>query len=160
MTATCCRTRSPFWRSTSMGIAERLRHRHRLSHYNLGDRLYFVNLAEHEDGRGVKDDLSLSAALSGQSQDPCVGKFLEFRIVRDPAKPDVSRVPTTLIPNPDLSTIPVVRERTFQFGRGARSTQFRPEHRLPRAVGHRNRRWKHARRRLRPRIRRTEVRHA
>jgi manganese oxidase len=102
-----------------MGIAERFDVVIDFSPYNLGDRLYFVNLAEHEDGRGVKDDLSLSAALSGQSQDPCVGKFLEFRIVRDPAKPDVSRVPATLIPNPDLSAIPVVRERTFQFGRGA-----------------------------------------
>jgi FtsP/CotA-like multicopper oxidase with cupredoxin domain len=102
-----------------MGIAERFDVVIDFSHYNLGDTLYFVNLAQHEDGRGVKDDLSLAAALSGQSEDPCVGKFLEFRVVRDPAKPDVSQVPATLIPNPDLSAIPVVRERTFQFGRGA-----------------------------------------
>ena len=48
-----------------------------------------------------------------------VGKFLEFRIVRNPAQPDVSQVPAVMIPNPDLTNIPVVRERTFTFGAGA-----------------------------------------
>jgi manganese oxidase len=38
----------------------------------------------------------------------------------------VSRVPATLIPNPDLSTIPVARERTFLVGRGAKQTTFDP----------------------------------
>ncbi len=50
------------------------------------------------------------------------GQFLEFRIVRDPAAPDVSQVPATLIPNPDLSAIPVARRRTFVFGDGGRQT--------------------------------------
>ena len=31
----------------------------------------------------------------------------------------MSRVPDTLIPNPDLAAIPVARERTFEFSRGA-----------------------------------------
>ncbi|NJD68829.1 MAG: copper oxidase, partial [candidate division NC10 bacterium] len=65
-------------------------------------------------------DLRLADALSGKSKDPCVGKFLEFRIVRNPARPDQSQVPATLIPNPDLSNEPVVRERTFEFGKGAK----------------------------------------
>jgi FtsP/CotA-like multicopper oxidase with cupredoxin domain len=60
--------------------------------------------------------------MSGTSPDPCVGKFLEFRIVRNPAKPDTSRVPAFLIPNPDLSQIPVARERVFEFGRDAIQT--------------------------------------
>jgi hypothetical protein len=67
----------------------------------------------------VADDLTLAEALSGNSADPCVGRFLEFRIVRNPATPDVSQVPAVMIPNPDLSKIPVARQRTFEFGRGA-----------------------------------------
>ena len=60
----------------------------------------------------------MPAALSGSSQDPCVGRFLEFRVVRDPLRPDNSRIPSVMIPNPDLSNIPVARERTFVFGEG------------------------------------------
>jgi FtsP/CotA-like multicopper oxidase with cupredoxin domain len=64
-------------------------------------------------------DLSLAEAMAGQSADPCVGPFLEFRVVRDPAYPDTSQVPAVLIPNPDLSKVPVARQRTFEFGSGA-----------------------------------------
>ena len=107
-----------------MGIAERYDIVIDFSKYSVDDKLHLVNLAEHYDpenrelnGKKVIRSLSLAAALSGQSLDPCVGRFLEFRVVRDPARPDVSRVPTTLIPNPNLSLIPVARERTFVFGR-------------------------------------------
>jgi FtsP/CotA-like multicopper oxidase with cupredoxin domain len=98
------------------GIAERYDVVIDFSRYKPGDKVWLVNLCEHEDGRGPKDDLSLAEALSGNSADPCVGKFLEFRIVPC-TKPDLSQVPATLIPNPDLSQIPVARERTFEFGR-------------------------------------------
>ncbi|HEY3159967.1 MAG TPA: hypothetical protein VGJ78_13475, partial [Vicinamibacterales bacterium] len=108
------------------GIAERYDIVIDFSNYTIGDKLHLVNLAEHWDpengelnGKKTVQDLTLAAALSGTSLDPCVGRFLEFRVVRDPAKPDVSQVPTTLIPNPDLSQIPVARERTFVFGRDA-----------------------------------------
>lgn len=50
------------------------------------------------------------------SRDRGVGRFLEFRIVRDPRRPDLSLVPDTLIPNRDLPHIPVARERVFEFG--------------------------------------------
>jgi manganese oxidase len=85
----------------------------------LNQKVWMVNLCEHQDGKKPAQDLSLIQALGGQSPDPCVGKFLEFRVVRKPAKKDTSLVPTTLIPNPDLSKIPVARERTFVFGDGA-----------------------------------------
>ncbi len=85
------------------------------SRYSIGQKVQMVNLAQHVTGLKVDQDLSLSQALSGTSPDPCVGTFLEFRIVRNPATPDVSQVPATLIPNPDLSTIPVARTRTFVF---------------------------------------------
>jgi manganese oxidase len=86
------------------------------SRYKPGEKVWMVNLCEHEDGRGPKTDLSLAEALSGNSADVCVGKFLEFRIIPC-TKPDFSQVPGTLIPNPDLSQIPIARERTFEFGR-------------------------------------------
>jgi FtsP/CotA-like multicopper oxidase with cupredoxin domain len=76
----------------------------------------------------------MSQALSGASPDPCVGRFMEFRVVTNAAYPDKSVIPgfsetypmgvaapvsPMLIPNPDLSQIPVAAERTFEFNRGA-----------------------------------------
>lgn len=109
-----------------MGIAERYDVVIDFSRFPLNSKLYLVNLAEHNDGTRVSKDLSLAEALSGASGDPCVGRFMEFRVVRDPALPDVSQVPATMIPNPDLSKIPVARERIFEFGRGAKQTTNDP----------------------------------
>jgi FtsP/CotA-like multicopper oxidase with cupredoxin domain len=109
----------PLLELDELGIAERYDIVIDFSTYSIGDKLHFVNLAEHESGRKPDEDLTLAQALSGGSLDPGVGRFLEFRVVRDPVRPDVSRVPDTLIPNPDLSQIPVARERTFEFARGA-----------------------------------------
>jgi manganese oxidase len=108
------------------GIAERYDIVIDFSRYSINQKVWMVNLAEHEDGKSVHKDLSISEALSGNSPDPCVGKFLEFRIVRDPAQPDISQVPDPLIPNPDLSAIPVARERTFEFNDGANQTTNDP----------------------------------
>src|SRR5439155_6370942 len=96
------------------------------SKYSIGDKLHLVNLCEHVDGKKPAADLTMAQALSGTSLDPCVGRFLEFRIVRDPAKPDVSQVPAVMIPNPDLSAIPVARTRVFEFNRGAAQTTNDP----------------------------------
>src|SRR5947209_3011238 len=90
-----------------MGIAERYDIVIDFSRYSIGQKVQMVNLAQHVTGLKVDQDLSLSQALSGTSSDPCVGTFLEFRVVRNPATADVSQVPATLIPNPDLSSIPV-----------------------------------------------------
>jgi FtsP/CotA-like multicopper oxidase with cupredoxin domain len=103
-----------------LGIAERYDIVIDFSKYSIGDKLHLVNLAEHQDGRRPAKNLSLTTALSGTSLDPGVGRFLEFRIVREPAKPDNSQVPGVLIPNPDLSNVPVARERTFVFSDEAR----------------------------------------
>jgi FtsP/CotA-like multicopper oxidase with cupredoxin domain len=108
------------------GIAERYDIVIDFSRYHVGDKLWMVNLAEHQDGKLVSKDLSLSEALSGTSPDPCVGRFLEFRIARDPATPDLSQVPPVLIPNPDLSSLPVARERVFEFGDGGKQTTSDP----------------------------------
>src|SRR5712692_9231212 len=108
------------------GIAERYDIVIDFSRYSIGQKVWMVNLAEHESGKLPSKDLSLSEALSGTSSDPCVGKFLEFRIVRNPAQADQSQVPATLIPNPDLSSVPVARTRTFKFGDGAGQTTNDP----------------------------------
>jgi manganese oxidase len=107
------------------GIAERYDIVVDFSKY-LNQKLWMVNCCEHQDGKKPADDLSLADALSGKSSDPCVGKFLEFRIVRNPAHPDQSQVPATLIPNPDLSHVPVARTRTFEFGSGGGQTTNDP----------------------------------
>ena len=106
------------------GIGERYDIVIDFSRYKPGDKVWMVNLCEHQDGKGPSADLTLSDALNGKSSDPCVGKFFEFRII--PAKgPDNSTkfgsTPVTLIPNPDLSKIPVARQRTFEFDRSGGS---------------------------------------
>jgi FtsP/CotA-like multicopper oxidase with cupredoxin domain len=116
----------PLTETDEQGIAERYDLVIDFSRYQIGEKVWMVNLCEHEDGKSPKRDLTLAEALSDRSDDPCVGRFLEFRIVRDPAQPDVSRVPDTLIPNPDLSSIPIARERVFEFGRGGKQTTFDP----------------------------------
>ncbi|MFL5455359.1 MAG: multicopper oxidase domain-containing protein, partial [Myxococcales bacterium] len=108
------------------GIAERYDIVIDFSRYAIGQKVSMVNLCEHQDGKGPSRDVSLGEALAGTSTDPCVGKFLEFRVVRNPAKPDVSQVPATLIPNPDLSAIPLARTRVFEFNRGAAQTTNDP----------------------------------
>jgi manganese oxidase len=115
------------------GIAERYDIVIDFARYTVGDLLHLVNLADHFDpedggfdGRAPVRDVTMAQALSGASLDPCVGRILQFRVVRDPARPDVSQVPAALIPNPDLSTIPVARQRVFEFGRGAKQTSFDP----------------------------------
>jgi len=109
----------PLTQLDEQGIAERYDIVIDFSRYSIGSKVWMVNLCEHQDGKKPSKDLSLSDALAGKSNDPCVGTFLEFRIVRNPAKPDVSQVPASMIPNPDLSQIPVSRQRTFVFGSGA-----------------------------------------
>jgi FtsP/CotA-like multicopper oxidase with cupredoxin domain len=105
-----------------LGIAERYDVVIDFSRYAVGTSVFWVNLTKQTNGKKPDADLSLAQALAGDPNDPVVGKFLEFRIVRTPAQPDVSQVPATLIPNPDLSAIPVTRTRSFEWARGAAQT--------------------------------------
>jgi FtsP/CotA-like multicopper oxidase with cupredoxin domain len=97
------------------GVAERYDIVIDFSRYSIGQKVHLVNLAEHTDGLKVADFLSLGEALAGSDKDPAVGRFLEFRVARNPAKPDLSQIPGTLIPLPAKK--PVLRERTFEFGK-------------------------------------------
>jgi FtsP/CotA-like multicopper oxidase with cupredoxin domain len=105
-----------------IGIAERYDVVIDFSRYAVGAKVYWVNLTQQTNGKKPDKDLSLSEALAGDNNDPVVGKFLEFRIVRKPAQADVSQVPATLIPNPDLSLIRVARQRSFEWGSGGQTT--------------------------------------
>jgi manganese oxidase len=106
------------------GIAERYDIVIDFSKYRNGDKVWLTNLCEHQDGKKPSRDLLLGDALAGKSADPCVGKFLEFRIVRDPPRPDVSQVPARMIPLNPLK--PIVRERTFEFGSGGGGSDNTP----------------------------------
>ena len=97
------------------GIAERYDIVIDFSKYSVGDKVWLTNLVQHTDGLGPSGSVSLATALAGVPLDPVVGKVLEFRIARNPPKADVSQVPSSLIPLPDQG--PVVRTRTFEFGR-------------------------------------------
>jgi cytochrome c peroxidase/FtsP/CotA-like multicopper oxidase with cupredoxin domain len=102
-----------------------------------GDKLYFVNTMEHADGRGPKDMISLSDILSGNyvaeqrdgvwvSNDPAVGKFLEFRVT-DYDGEDLSMNPADYVPGAakmiplpiDRTALGNPRRRSFEFVRGS-----------------------------------------
>jgi FtsP/CotA-like multicopper oxidase with cupredoxin domain len=105
------------------GIAERYDIIVDFSKYAVGTKVYFVNLCEHQDGKKPSKDLSLADAINGKSNDPAVGKFLEFRVVRRPTAADQSVIPNSMIPNPIRPA--VVNSRIFEFGSGG-SDQFGP----------------------------------
>lgn len=108
-----------------MGIAERYDVVIDFSAYSDGTKIYLVNLAEHSDGRRVDKHLSVREAMSGQSDDPCVGPILEFRVkgqapIRDPSRDFSKPGGMNLIEVPDHASVPIARRRTFEFGRGAK----------------------------------------
>ena len=109
----------PLTQLDQLGIAERYEIVIDFSRYNVGDKVYLVNLQEQTNGQLPGPIVSVATAMAGDSNDPCVGPFLQFQIVRNPAKADQSVCPNTsipLIPNPDLSKITVARQRAFRFG--------------------------------------------
>jgi FtsP/CotA-like multicopper oxidase with cupredoxin domain len=119
----------PLTQLDQLGIAERYDIVIDFSRYSIGQTVSLVNLQEQTNGAGPGQILSVSQAMQGSSSDPCVGPFLQFQIVRNPAQPDQSVCPNTsipLIPNPDLSKIPVARQRTFVFGNNGQITTNDP----------------------------------
>lgn len=101
----------------------------------VGDRLYFVNDQEHENGKVVGKRVSLQEILSGQYKgDPAVGKFMEVRVQPYTGK-DLSMNPADFVAG-KKSMIPLVinrddpadqarlakaRHHTFAFGRSSGS---------------------------------------
>ena len=116
------------------GIAERYDIIVDFSKFQDGDKLYFVNLLEHQDGKTPNQAIPLDMVLSGkysaggcpQSCDPVVGKFMELR-VHAYAGQDFSMKPgdyvegkKSMIPLPGFTPqeLATAKERTFEFGRG------------------------------------------
>jgi len=112
----------------TQGIAERYDIVVDFSRYAPGTKIYFVNLLEHRDGAGPKDEVKLKDVLSGKYKgDPAVGKFLEFR-VQPYSGTDLSMNPADyvegkkkMIPRPEISQAEIskARRRTFEFGRSS-----------------------------------------
>lgn len=117
------------------GIAERYDIVVDFSAFSPGDRLYFVNLLEHDDGKGPKEDIPLAEVLSGEYSadgcpedcDPMVGKFMELRVhaysgvdrSMNPADYVVGRKKMIPLPGFTAQELANAKERTFEFGRGS-----------------------------------------
>ena len=96
------------------------------SSFEEGDRLYFVNLLEHRDGKRPKAVIRLDRVVSGKYDgDPAVGKFLEFRVRAYEGK-DLSMNPADyvegakkMLPLPTFTEeeLANARHRSFKFGR-------------------------------------------
>jgi hypothetical protein len=125
------------------GVAERYDIVIDFGRFRPGDRLYFVNVLEHQDGKGPSGQIPLGDILSGayravprdddgdgfperfENGDPCVGKFLEFR-VREYSGADQSMNPADFVagkkvmvsrPTPSANELANATHRTFTFGR-------------------------------------------
>ena len=114
------------------------------SAFQPGERLYFVNVLEHDNGKLPDRVIPLNQILSGEymperkdddgdgvadrwiNGDPCVGKFMEFR-VREYAETDLSLNPVDYVPGkrkmiplpmPTPNEIRNAKRHSFVFGRG------------------------------------------
>ncbi len=120
------------------GIAERWDIIVDFSQFEPGQKLYFVNVLEHDDGKGPKQNILLESILDGTYNptiqdgewvggDPCVGKFLEL-VVQPYDGVDLSMDPSeyepggkTMIPlrMPTAQEIASAPRRHFEFGRSS-----------------------------------------
>jgi FtsP/CotA-like multicopper oxidase with cupredoxin domain len=127
------------------GIAERYDVIIDFSSFRPGDRLYLLNLLEHQDGRGPERMIPLADVFSGRYRpitrdedgdgvadrwrngDPVVGRLMEFR-VREYTGVDRSMNPANYIqgrskmvplPRPSANELANATRRTFEFGRSS-----------------------------------------
>ena len=86
--------------SDEQGIAERYDWVIDFSRCSIGSKVWLVNVAEHQTA-GSRHRPDNCRGLVRHFTIRCVGKFLEFRIVRDPAQPDKSRDLRQSAPDPE-----------------------------------------------------------
>ena len=107
------------------------------SQFDVGDKIYLVNLVEHKDGREPEGDpVPLAQVLDGSyfdgpegrgKFDPVIGKFMEFRVVEyngtdtsmDPADYEEGKKKMIPLPRFTDSELANARHRTFEFGRSS-----------------------------------------
>ncbi len=97
----------------------------------VGKKLYFVNVLEHENGRGPSRTIPLASVLNGTYKpdgklgDQGIGKFLELRVQAYNGQ-DLSMNPADYVegkkqmiplPKPSAAELKTAVHRTFQFGR-------------------------------------------
>ncbi|MDV6343325.1 multicopper oxidase domain-containing protein [Nitrosomonas sp. Is37] len=118
----------------SQGIAERYDIVVDFSQFKPGDKLYFVNVLEHTDGKGPNQQIPLDQVLSGKYKgDPAVGKFLEFRVQAyngtdlsmNPADFEPGKKKMIPLPGFTAEELNNATQRTFEFGR-ANGTDDKP----------------------------------
>jgi FtsP/CotA-like multicopper oxidase with cupredoxin domain len=118
------------------GTAERFDIIVDFSKYKPGDRLYLVNVLQHEDGLGPKRTVPLGQALQGFPDDPAVGPILEFRVVDQVASVDLpgyvhkageqdsSQLPLVL--TEQIPIVQPVRTRVVEWGRAGKGDSRQP----------------------------------
>ena len=94
-----------------LGVAERADIVIDFSKYPIGTELFIVNRLIQTDGRGPENGNRDGAGLLTNPGT----QILRFDIARDPATPDMSRVPATLRELPPLDLSEVVQNRLFEF---------------------------------------------
>jgi manganese oxidase len=97
-----------------LGIAERYEIIIDFSSFPTGTKLYLVNLQEQATPALPGAVLTVAQAMAGVSTDAAVGPCLEFQVLGPPPTPDMSIIPTTMIPIPNEPA--VTNSRTFVFG--------------------------------------------
>jgi manganese oxidase len=119
------------------GIAERYDIIVDFSKVPVGSNVYFVNILEHENGKGPSQVLPLAKVLNGsyvpngKLGDPGVGKFLQFRVKgcgadskqvcddfsMNPALYEEGKKQMIPLPKPTATELKNAVHRTFEFGR-------------------------------------------
>jgi len=110
------------------GIAERYDIVVDFSKFRIGDTVHLVDVLQQTSGNKPDGPVKLSDALGGKSNDPMVGRILQFRVVGSVQSVDVPGK-TLLATDPDKSLVPAVlteqipivapvRTRVVEFGRG------------------------------------------
>jgi FtsP/CotA-like multicopper oxidase with cupredoxin domain len=121
-----------------MGGGERMDIIVDFSRFRVGDRIRMANLLRmRDDGRGPKEELTLSEAQKRSTEDPVLGHIMEFRVVGSVASVDVpgvthrtgsvdrSRVPAVL--TEQVPILPPTRTRVIELGRSGSGSSLGPD---------------------------------
>jgi FtsP/CotA-like multicopper oxidase with cupredoxin domain len=78
------------------------------SQFRIGEKLWLLNIMEHDDGRGPKETVGIKKALNRQADDPGVGPVLKFVVSNSVKSADVPGETYYAASHTDDSKIPLV----------------------------------------------------